>query len=92
MAAPIGNQNAKKAKEFEAGLRRALARDEWKRFNAGCDKVADAFADGQPWACQFVADRMDGKPAQAIVNGDDGEAFKISALVRTVVDPRNPDS
>ena len=71
MGAPAGNQNAKKAKEFEAGLRRALARDDWKRFNQGCEKVADAFADGQAWAAQFVADRLDGKPAQSIGGADD---------------------
>ena len=74
MPAPVGNQNAKKAKIFEGAMRRALAVDDWKRLNDGCEKVANAFAAGEPWAAQFVADRVDGKAAQQILGaGDDGE-------------------
>lgn len=72
--APQGNQNAKKAKEFEGALRRALAKDDWKRLNEGCEKASDAFANGEPWAIQFVADRLDGKVKQQIeaTGVDDG--------------------
>jgi hypothetical protein len=84
--APVGNQNAKKAKEFESGLRRALAKDDWKRFNDGCEKVADAFAEGQPWAANFVADRMDGKPAQAIVGDPDQPLSVVQRIERVVID------
>ena len=84
MGAPVGNQNAKKAKEFEAGLRRALARDDWKRFNDGCDKIAEAFADGQAWAAQFVADRLDGKPHQSTeLSGPDGQSL-FGEVVRKI--------
>lgn len=62
--APKGNQNARRAKDFETALRRALAVDDWKQLREGCKQVAAAFAAGQPWAAQFVADRLDGKPDQ----------------------------
>ena len=92
--APVGNTNAKKAKEFEGALRRALARDDWKRLNQGCEKVSDAFANGEPWAAQFVADRLDGKPAQTIAGDPDNPLHTISEIRRTVVDPspRPPDA
>lgn len=89
--APEGNQNAKKAKIVEGGLRRALARDDWKRFNDGCDAVADAFARAESWAVQFVADRVDGRVSQPVELGVDAAgveaistfgAFMVEALRR----------
>ena len=78
MAAPVGNQNAKRAKAFEGALRRALAVDDWKRLHKGCEKVASAFSKGEPWAAQFVADRLDGKAAQQLMlSGDPDEPLKI---------------
>lgn len=43
-------------------------------------------------ASREVGDRLDGKPAQAIENGEDG-AFQITQRIeRSIVDPANPDS
>lgn len=71
MGAPLGNQNAKKAKVIEGGIRKALAKDDWKRFNDGCEAIADSFAKGEPWAVQFVADRVDGRVSQPVELGVD---------------------
>ena len=72
MAAPVGNQNAKKGKEFEGALRRALARA-GDNVDNGLDKVADKLVThgmaGEQWAVKEIADRLDGKPKQAIDHG-----------------------
>lgn len=47
--------------------------------------------DGLP-AIREVADRLDGKPAQAIENGEDGAFEVITKIERVIVDPKNSDS
>lgn len=71
MGAPVGNQNAAKAKIVSDAIRKALAADDWKRLREGAEKVADAYAKGEAWAVQFVADRMEGKPHQTLSGPDD---------------------
>jgi hypothetical protein len=53
-------------------------------------KIA-ASDDGLP-AIKEIADRLDGKPAQAIENGEDGAFQLISRIERVIVDPENRDS
>ena len=69
MAAPIGNQNASKARMFADALRRALARDGGD-LARGLDKIADrlvaAAVAGHQWAIADIADRLDGRPKQTI--------------------------
>lgn len=85
MGAPVGNQNAAKAKLVADAIRRALAADDWKRLKDGSEKVAEAYAAGEPWAVQFVADRMDGKPKQQIeASGPDGGPIETSLTVAFV--------
>lgn len=43
-------------------------------------------------AIREIADRMDGKPAQAITNGDDGPFEMIQRIERHIVNASNPDS
>lgn len=71
----IGNQNAVRAKNVRDALLRAAATDDWRRLRAGCEKVMELFAQAEPWAVQFVADRLDGKAPQAIVG--DGVALVV---------------
>jgi hypothetical protein len=95
MGAPVGNQNAAKAKIVADAIRKALANDDWKRLRAGAEKVADAYAVGEPWAVQFVADRMDGKPTQQTeISGPDGGAIEtVQKIVREVVEsPKASDT
>lgn len=82
MAAPIGNQNARKAKIWEQALKRALARKSNKDVDAGLDLIAaqcvDAACNGEQWAIREIADRFDGRPAQAHeVTGADGGPLEI---------------
>lgn len=85
MAAPIGNQNARKAKEWFDALRKQAVQQGTlaKVAKLVCDK-AEA---GEAWAIQELANRFDGKPAQAVeVSGADGgpvetvTSFKLADL------------
>lgn len=69
MAAPAGNTNAKKGKAWFDALRKELIqRDALDKIAA---KVVQAALDGERWAVEEIANRMDGKPAQAVtVSGD----------------------
>lgn len=55
--------------------------------------VAEAMA-GESWAVQQVADRLDGKPAQAVIGGDDDDPAisLIHRIERLIVDPKHTDS
>jgi hypothetical protein len=81
VAAPVGNQNAKKAKRWQDALNKALARFETEdgKIQAGqaLDKIAElvvmkALA-GDKDSIAEIGNRLDGKPAQAIVGGDDDD-------------------
>ena len=73
--APLGNQNAKKAKIWEQAIKRALARYAGSTIAAGLDTLADklvsAAVAGDPWALKEIGDRIDGKSVQQVeVDGE----------------------
>lgn len=88
MAAPVGNQNAKKAKRWEDALNKALARfcteDGKIRAGQALDKIAETVVikalAGDKDSIVEIGNRLDGKPAQALtVSGEeDGPAIKQS--------------
>lgn len=74
MAAPEGNSNAKKGKQWFDALRK-----ECVQRNALAD-IAKVLVDkalaGEAWAIQEVANRFDGKPQQGVeLTGADGESL-----------------
>lgn len=75
MARPLGSPN--KDKPFRDALRMelaALGADDPKALRQLARKLLDtASKDDGLAAIKEVADRLDGKPAQAIENGDDGD-------------------
>jgi hypothetical protein len=92
MGAPVGNQNAKKAKLWEQALKRALARivdEPEKTVEKGLDKCADklvsAAVGGEQWALREIGDRIDGKPIQ-VVAGDPDQPLEIREIVIRSVD------
>lgn len=88
MAAPPGNQNASKGRMFEQALKRAIAQDDGKRLRDAAEMVLNKAAAGEPWAIGVLADRLDGKPSQAIVgSGENGEHL-FQRIERVVVDPQ----
>jgi hypothetical protein len=75
LAAPLGNQNAARAKKWREAIMRALARKSGS-VEAGLDAAADKLAimaidQADKWALEEIGNRLDGKPAQAIVGDDD---------------------
>ena len=53
-------------KKFLAALERAVVQDDGKRLRAAAEKLLDLAAEGESWAIAQLADRLDGKPTQAV--------------------------
>lgn len=84
-----GNQNAKKAKIWADAVKRAIARKANGDLSSGLDKLADKLVEaadaGEQWAVLELGNRLDGKPAQAIIGGDEGDpAIAIAARIELV--------
>jgi hypothetical protein len=86
MPAPIGNQNAIKAKRWQKALERALARlgagDVDMGLNGIADRVVSLAQAGDKDAWKEIGDRLDGKPAQSV---------SIDLTQRTIVDLADTD-
>lgn len=81
--APIGNQNAAKAKVWHAAVMRALekrgAGDKMAALDELASKLLDACASGDLPALKELGDRLDGKPAQTIV-GDADQPLALQVI------------
>lgn len=84
MPAPQGNQNAAEGKRFKLALQAALEKrgtDKVQALQAVADKLIEGALDGNIHAIREVADRLDGKPAQAVNLGDhEGNALTIKLV------------
>lgn len=103
MAAPIGNQNAAKAKQWTAAIERAIERladpsiDPDKPIQRsprakGMDMLAEKFVaehtkDNPMAFFKEFGDRLDGKPALQLVHSGDDEAPMVHKIVREIVKP-----
>lgn len=92
MANPRGQQ---RDKPFRDALRMELAAlgEDNPRALRGLARnliTIAATADGLP-AIKEIADRLDGKPAQAIENGEDGQFEILHRIERVIVDSKNTD-
>lgn len=92
MAAPIGNRNAAKAKLWQAAIERALERrgggDKIKALNELAEKLLLNCDQGDLAALKELGDRLDGKPAQAIVGEEESPLQIIHRIERVIVDPK----
>lgn len=73
--APIGNQNATRAKLARAALDKALEKrsptDRYFSLIQIWEKLIEDAIDGDKQAAAMIIDRLDGKPAQSVeVSGD----------------------
>lgn len=59
------------------------------------DKLVECALNGEGWALQQIADRLDGKPAQAIIGGeeDDPAINVVGKIINEIVSarPQNTD-
>ncbi len=99
MAAPLGNQFAKKAKAWESAIKRALARYSGDSVEAGLDRLADrmvkAAIEGEDdHACAMIAekigDRLDGKPAQSLIHTGDDEGGPVKQSIEYHIIEHSP--
>lgn len=82
-----------KEKSFANMLRIAVMADGNKKGEPKLREIAEKLVEeaikGESWAIQQVADRLDGKPAQAIVGDDEADPIRmVTEIRRTIVDPR----
>ena len=66
MAFEKGNQHGAKSRLFDAALRRAITQDDGKRLRQAAEKLLDLASDGERWAVEMLADRLDGKAHQSV--------------------------
>lgn len=83
MGAPVGNQNAAKAKKWTSAIERALQRRSGKSLADALDDMAEKFLDavekGDVSAFRELGDRLQGKPTQALEHtGEDGEPISLT--------------
>lgn len=71
MAAPLGNKNAVRSRDWFNALRKeCVQRDALDKL---AKLVVDKALEGERWAVEEVTTRFDGKPAQAVeLSGPDG--------------------
>ncbi len=93
MAAPKGNQFAAKAKQWSAAIERALEkRGEGKGKSRAevlaemADKLLTECEEGNLMALKELGDRLDGKPAQAIIGEEDNPLKVITRIERVIID------
>ena len=83
--APVGNNNAGKGSQLSALLHAALHSNDRLKMRLGVEKVADAFAEGERWAIEFVFDRFEGKAvAKQEISGPDGSSIPVSLPIEFV--------
>lgn len=80
-----GNKAAAKGRRVEKLIERALLQEDDKRLREGVEKLLDAVAEGERWALEFVTDRLDGKPRQAVdVGGQSDNPLVTELLVKVI--------
>ena len=66
MAFEKGNKLGEKGKLFDGALRRAIAQDSGARLRKAAEQLLSKAAEGEAWAINQLADRLDGKAQQSV--------------------------
>lgn len=86
MAAPKGNRNAAKAKEWEAAISHALSEYETSDIQRGlalraiAKKLIAKALDGELAAMQEIGNRLDGKPKESVEHSGSIENRHVTEL------------
>ena len=78
-----------KVKRFYAALDRAIIQEDSKRLRKAAEKLLTEAANGESWAIQMLADRLDGKPAQQVQLSGDAEQPIVQRIEQVIVDPQS---
>lgn len=91
MAAPQGNQNARKQRYISDALRRKLAQDP-ERAARIAEKVLQDAEDGNYQAFKELLDRTEGKAPQPLTGGDDEDSpIRFLKIERVIVKATTQD-
>ena len=82
-----GNTLGKKGKIFDAALRRAIAQDSGELVRKAAEKLLQLAAAGEQWAVQYLADRLDGKPTQAVESHNFSYGHHVIPISERLSDP-----
>lgn len=95
MANPT-SRGQQRDKPFRDALRKRIAEasDDPRKLDRIAEKLLSLAESGDVPAIKEVADRLDGKVAQALIGGDeDDPALKmVHRIERAIVDPKHSDS
>ena len=84
MGAPVGNNNAAKARVWTAAIERALAKrskvEQKEMLDDLADKLIDKCLEADLAALKEIGDRLEGKPVQSIA-GPDGGPIPVKFVV-----------
>lgn len=93
MGAPIGNQNAVRAKRWTQAIERALDRrsrvGQIQALDELADKLLDAGYAGEQWALKELGDRIEGKPTQVVAGDAENPLELIGRIERVVVSSKD---
>ena len=87
-----GNNHGAKSRLFDAALKRAIAQDDGKRVRKAAETLLDLAADGERWAVEMLADRLDGKADQTINVVRDPGNMSLAELAAEVASLRGGDT
>lgn len=94
--APEGNDNRAKQYRIKRTLESVLDRrskaEGRDALEIACEKLISNAENGDLPSFKEMADRLDGKPAQAVMVGnEDDKPFVVEKIVREIVRAKNPD-
>lgn len=97
VGAPIGNNNAGKAKRWSAAIDRALGKraegqslkDAQEALDELAGKLLEAADNGDGWALKELGDRIEGKPAQSVTLSGDEDHPLVTKITREIISSKD---
>jgi len=88
-----GHKHGEKSRLFDGALRRAIAQSNGVQLRQAAEKLLEAAANGEPWAINTLADRLDGKAPQSVtVHKGEVEDMSIADLKSAIAEAlRGPE-
>jgi len=86
----LGNNNATKDKRLITDELRRVVTQSPEKLKKACQKVLDDAVNGNLASFQVMADRLDGKPAQSVLVGNDPDN-PITKVVNEIIYPKKKD-
>ena len=86
--APLGNDNAKRAKPWRDAIDRAVAQDDGKRLRSIAETLLTLATQGDMTAIRELGDRLDGKPHQSVDVGNPDGTNLFAHVERVIIESK----